>query len=71
VGYASTGDPAPNAPWTALGVPVIAVPILGAEPPLAVQIAAAWGCDDALVSFAATLEFSAEAEPRDLPPAPR
>ncbi|HLH18498.1 MAG TPA: amidase [Bryobacteraceae bacterium] len=58
-GFATTGDPAANAPWTALGVPAIAVPIPGAEPPLGVQITAAWGEDDALVAFAAEWERAA------------
>ncbi len=52
-GLASTGDPSANAPWTALGVPAIAVPIPGAFPPLGVQITAAWGEDDSLAAFAA------------------
>jgi len=51
-GFETTGDPACNAPWTALGVPAIAVPIRGAEPPVGMQITAAWGDDDALVAFA-------------------
>jgi Asp-tRNA(Asn)/Glu-tRNA(Gln) amidotransferase A subunit family amidase len=50
-GLASTGDPAHNAPWTALGVPAISVPLLGAVP-LGLQITAAWGRDDALVAVA-------------------
>ena len=58
-GYESTGDPAPNAPWTALGVPAITVPIPGSDPPLGMQITAAWGDDDALVAFAAEWERSA------------
>jgi Asp-tRNA(Asn)/Glu-tRNA(Gln) amidotransferase A subunit family amidase len=48
LGLASTGDPAPNAPWTALGVPVITT--------FGLQIAAAHNHDDALVAFAATLQ---------------
>ncbi len=49
---ASTGDPSPNAPWTALGVPAISVPV-GA---VGLQITAAWGRDDELVAAAAQLE---------------
>jgi Asp-tRNA(Asn)/Glu-tRNA(Gln) amidotransferase A subunit family amidase len=52
-GYESTGDPSANAPWTALGVPAISIPLPGG---LGVQITAAWGRDDALVSFAAQFE---------------
>ncbi|MEO8368856.1 MAG: amidase [Candidatus Solibacter sp.] len=55
-GLESTGDPAPNAPWTALGVPAIAVPLPVQGGPCAVQVTGAWGRDDALVSVAAQLE---------------
>lgn len=55
-GYESTGDPVCNAPWTALGVPAITVPIRNADPPLGLQITAAWGNDDALVRFAVLME---------------
>jgi Asp-tRNA(Asn)/Glu-tRNA(Gln) amidotransferase A subunit family amidase len=48
-GYESTGDPSANAPWTALGVPAISIPLAGG---LGLQITAAWGQDDALVAFA-------------------
>jgi Asp-tRNA(Asn)/Glu-tRNA(Gln) amidotransferase A subunit family amidase len=54
-GLASTGDPAHNAPWTALGLPAISVPLAGAVP-LGLQITAAWGRDDALISVAAAAE---------------
>ena len=52
-GYESTGDPSPNAPWTALGVPAIALPLPGG---FGLQIAAAWGRDDALLTLAALME---------------
>ena len=55
-GLSSTGDPAHNAPWTALGVPAISVPLPVDGPPLGLQMAAAWGRDDALVAVAAQLE---------------
>ena len=55
-GFASTGDPSPNAPWTALGVPAITVPLPVGDAPLGVQITAAWGRDDALVAVAVQLE---------------
>jgi Asp-tRNA(Asn)/Glu-tRNA(Gln) amidotransferase A subunit family amidase len=55
-GLDSTGDPAHNAPWTALGLPAISVPLPDAEAPLGLQITAAWGRDDALISVAAQAE---------------
>ena len=55
-GLESTGDPSHNAPWTALGVPAISVPLPVEGAPLGVQMAAAWGRDDALVAVAAQLE---------------
>ncbi len=55
-GLASTGDPSPNAPWTALGLPAISVPLPEPGAPLGLQITAAWGRDDALVSVAANAE---------------
>ena len=53
---ATTGDPSHNAPWTALGVPAISVPLPVEGAPLGVQMAAGWGRDDALVAVAAQLE---------------
>jgi amidase len=55
-GFAGTGDPSPNAPWTALGVPAITVPLPGVGAPIGLQITAAWGRDDALVAVASQLE---------------
>ena len=55
-GLESTGDPAHNAPWTALGVPAISVPLPVDGAPLGLQITAAWGRDDALISVAAQAE---------------
>lgn len=52
LGLDSTGDPSNNAPWTALGVPAISVPV-PVERPVGLQMTAAWGRDDALVSVAA------------------
>lgn len=54
-GLGSTGDPAHNAPWTALGVPAICVP-LAAPMPAGLQITGAWGRDDALIAVAAEAE---------------
>ena len=55
-GFASTGDPANNAPWTALGVPAISVPLPVNGAPLGLQITAAVGRDDALVAIASQVE---------------
>jgi Asp-tRNA(Asn)/Glu-tRNA(Gln) amidotransferase A subunit family amidase len=55
-GFGSTGDPALNAPWTALGVPAIAVPMPVDGAPLGLQLTGAWGRDDALVAVASELE---------------
>jgi Asp-tRNA(Asn)/Glu-tRNA(Gln) amidotransferase A subunit family amidase len=55
-GLASTGDPAVNAPWTALGVPAISVPLPVDGAPLGLQINGAWGRDDAVVAVAADAE---------------
>lgn len=60
VGLESTGDPSNNAPWTALGVPAISVPLPG-EIPMGLQITAAWGRDDALISVALQAESAASA----------
>ena len=52
-GLESTGDSRMNAPWTALGVPAIAVPMpVGPALPLGLQLTAAHG-DDARVLQAA------------------
>jgi Asp-tRNA(Asn)/Glu-tRNA(Gln) amidotransferase A subunit family amidase len=55
-GLRGTGDPSHNAPWTALGVPAIAVPLRVEGAPLGLQITGAWGRDDALVAVAALAE---------------
>ena len=51
-----TGDPAANAPWTALGVPAISVPLPGYDIPMGMQLTGAWGRDDAVVVVAAEAE---------------
>jgi Asp-tRNA(Asn)/Glu-tRNA(Gln) amidotransferase A subunit family amidase len=56
VGLESTGDPSHNASWTALGLPAITIPLPTAGAPLGMQICAAWGRDDALVSVASQAE---------------
>ena len=55
-GLASTGDPAMNAPWTALGTPAISVPMPVEGPPLGLQITAACGRDAALLETAVAME---------------
>jgi len=55
-GLSGTGDPSINAPWTALGVPAISVPLPVAGAPLGLQLNTAWGRDDALVAVAAEAE---------------
>ena len=55
-GLGSTGDPGVNAPWTALGVPAISVPLMVSGGPLGLQINGAWGRDDAVVTVAADAE---------------
>jgi len=54
VGHDSTGDPSPNAPWTALGVPAISIPMPGSL--VGMQMVAAWDRDDELVAAAAKWE---------------
>jgi Asp-tRNA(Asn)/Glu-tRNA(Gln) amidotransferase A subunit family amidase len=56
LGFESTGDPANNATWTALGVPAISIPMPVSGPPLGLQITAAASCDAALVAIAAEVE---------------
>jgi Asp-tRNA(Asn)/Glu-tRNA(Gln) amidotransferase A subunit family amidase len=52
-GLASTGDPAMNAPWTALGTPAISIPLpVGADLPLGLQLTAAHGQDGLLLRTA-------------------
>lgn len=51
-----TGDPSHNAPWTALGVPALSLPLPVTGAPLGLQITAAWGRDDALIGVAAQAE---------------
>jgi len=68
-GLASTGDPANNAPWTALGVPAISIPLPVSGAPLGLQITAAWGRDDALVAVAAQAERMLALNTHSRPPA--
>jgi Asp-tRNA(Asn)/Glu-tRNA(Gln) amidotransferase A subunit family amidase len=56
LGYASTGDPRLNRPWTALHVPVISVPLPAGGPPLGLQIAARRNQDSQLLAAACAVE---------------
>jgi len=56
IGLASTGDPAANAPWTALGGPAISIPMSTDGPPLGLQLASAPTTDAALLATAQALE---------------
>ena len=52
-GLTSTGDPAMNAPWTALGTPAISIPMpTGRELPLGLQLTAMHGQDAMLLRTA-------------------
>jgi Asp-tRNA(Asn)/Glu-tRNA(Gln) amidotransferase A subunit family amidase len=52
-GLASTGDPAMNAPWTALGTPAISIPMpVGRALPLGLQLTAAHGQEAMLLRTA-------------------
>ena len=52
-GLASTGDPAMNAPWTAMGTPAITIPMpVGSDLPLGLQLTAAHGQDGLLLRAA-------------------
>ena len=55
-GLASTGDPSHNAPWTALQVPAISVPMPVEGAPLGLQITSALACDARLIASAALIE---------------
>lgn len=55
-GLTSTGDPAMNAPWTALGMPAITIPMPGTGLPLGLQLTAAHGQDNLLLRTAVSVE---------------
>lgn len=56
-GLASTGDPVMNAVWTALGTPVIGIPVPATNRlPLGLQLIAAPGADGMLLTAAAMVE---------------
>ena len=56
LGLESTGDPRMNVPWTALGVPAIAIPMPVDGPPVGLQMTAAAGRDAALLEIAVAVE---------------
>jgi len=55
-GYASTGDPRLNRPWTAIGVPAVTVPLRVEGPPLGLQMVARKGMESALLRAACAIE---------------
>lgn len=56
LGLSSTGDSRMNAPWTALGVPALTVPLPEPGPPLGLQMTAAWSGEDLLLAAAVEVE---------------
>ena len=67
LGLESTGNPAPNAPWSGLGVPAISVPLAECEGlPVGLQLAAAWGEDERLLATAAALDAAFAGRPLNL-----
>jgi Asp-tRNA(Asn)/Glu-tRNA(Gln) amidotransferase A subunit family amidase len=56
LGYASTGDPRLNRPWTALHVPAVSIPLPAEGPPLGLQITASRGHDTPLLRAACSIE---------------
>ena len=55
-GFSTTGDPAMNAPWTAMGAPAITIPIPVTGLPLGLQLTAAHGQDGLLLRTAVQIE---------------
>lgn len=56
LGLGSSGDPRCNAPFTALGVPAISIPMPGASPPMGLQLAARSNGDATLLASATFFE---------------
>ncbi len=66
LGLTSTGDSRMNSPWTALGTPVITIPMpVGAGLPLGLQLTASPGQDTRVIRTAVKLErvFSSQTSP--------
>lgn len=57
-GLESTGDPAMNAPWTALGTPAVTIPMPVSGLPLGLQMTAAPGQDAVLLAAATAVELA-------------
>jgi amidase len=55
-GFSTTGDPAMNAPWTAMGAPAITIPMPGKGLPLGLQLTAPYGQDGLLLRTAVQVE---------------
>lgn len=57
-GFATTGDPRMNAPWTGLGTPALGIPlpVVGRELPLGLQLTAAHGADSQLLAAVISLD---------------
>jgi Asp-tRNA(Asn)/Glu-tRNA(Gln) amidotransferase A subunit family amidase len=67
-GLSTTGDPAMNAPWTALGTPAISIPMpVGNGLPLGLQMTADLGQDSRLLRAAIQLQSRFKAGPKISP----
>jgi Asp-tRNA(Asn)/Glu-tRNA(Gln) amidotransferase A subunit family amidase len=67
-GLATTGDPAMNAPWTALGTPAISIPMpVGNGLPLGLQMTADLGQESRLLHAAIQLQTRFKAGPKISP----
>ena len=68
LGLATTGDPAMNAPWTALGTPAISIPMpIASGLPLGLQMTADLGQDSRLLRAAIQLQMRFNAGPNISP----
>jgi Asp-tRNA(Asn)/Glu-tRNA(Gln) amidotransferase A subunit family amidase len=68
LGLSTTGDPAMNAPWTALGTPAISIPMpIASGLPLGLQMTADLGQDSSLLRAAIQLQMRFNAGPNISP----
>jgi Asp-tRNA(Asn)/Glu-tRNA(Gln) amidotransferase A subunit family amidase len=68
LGLSTTGDPAMNAPWTALGTPAISIPMpIASGLPLGLQMTADLGQDSRLLRAAIQLQMRFNAGPKISP----
>jgi Asp-tRNA(Asn)/Glu-tRNA(Gln) amidotransferase A subunit family amidase len=68
LGLSTTGDPAMNAPWTALGTPAISIPMpIASGLPLGLQMTADLGEDSRLLRAAIQLQMRFNAGPKISP----